>query len=128
MWWSKTSPSASWEPTYGTSVSPLPASASSTSTSSTSSVSSSTTGTTRPTPAPTTPPGATRNYWDHPGGDLSVWNTPFGDNAIWGDVNDADTRDLRHGGYINTVDNYGEVIWVCATFLATLLPCCLSIL
>lgn len=55
---------------------------------------------------------STRDWFNHPGGNNCVWNTPLGSGCIWGTASDADTQDLRHGGFINSAMNYGAVVWV----------------
>lgn len=52
------------------------------------------------------------NYYDNPGGNKCAWKTPLGDGAVWGTANDADTIAARHGGFINSVDNFGCTIWI----------------
>jgi hypothetical protein len=76
-----------------------------------------------PLPSPPSPPSqllyyslthgqATRQYWQQPGTNYNIWNTPLGSDAQWGTANDADTIALRHGGFINSPDNYGSPVWV----------------
>jgi hypothetical protein len=52
-----------------------------------------------------------RSYTDQPGTNACVWNTPLGDGAVWGIASDADTQSARVGGFINSTNNYGAVVW-----------------
>ena len=117
LWWYKTSPSAQWLPTSGTTVSPLPQGGSEALTIAT--INTQTAGATFTVTGTisgvTTVPvlqyqdsngiwqnltgstAGTRAWQNQPGGNNSAWNLAFGKDATWGLATDLDTIDIARG-------------------------------